>query len=50
MPTFCLSMFMYIIVCLYGYVYTPAEADVLKLSQVQIDCVRPKINDAAVVY
>jgi hypothetical protein len=32
MPTFFLSMFMYINVCLYGYVYTPVEADVPKLS------------------
>jgi len=43
---FCLSMFMYINVCIW-YVYTPAEADVPKLS---CGCVRPKIKDAAVVY
>jgi len=34
----------------YGYVYTPAEADVPKLSRVHMGRVRPKINDAAVVY
>ncbi len=50
MPTFFLSMFMYINVCLYEYVYTPAEADVPKLSQVHMGRVRPKINNAAVVY
>jgi hypothetical protein len=41
---------MYINVCLYEYVYTPAEADVPKLSHVHMGHVRPKINDAAVVY
>jgi len=50
MPTFHLSMFMYIYVCMYGYVYTPVEADVPKLSRVHMGRVRPKINDAAVVY
>jgi hypothetical protein len=37
-----------------SYVYTPKEADVPKPSRVHIwvglGCVRPKINDAAVVY
>jgi hypothetical protein len=46
----CLSRFMYINVCLYGYVYTPVEADVPKLSRVHMGYVRPKINNAAVVY
>ncbi len=50
MPTFFLSMFMYLYVCLYGYVYTPAEADVPKLSGVHKGRVRPQINDEAVVY
>jgi hypothetical protein len=50
MPTFYLSMFMYINVCMYWYVYKQAEACVPKLLWVQIGCVRPKINNAAVVY
>ncbi len=40
----------YVYVCLYGYVYTPAEADVPKLSRVHMGHVRPKVNDTAVVY
>ncbi len=32
------------------YVYKPVEADVPKLSRVDMGCVRPKINNAAVVY
>lgn len=39
-----------IYVCMYEYVYTPVEADVPKLSRVHMGRVRPKINDAAVVY
>ncbi len=31
-------------------VFTPAEADVPKLSWVHMGCVRPKINNVAVVY
>jgi len=33
-----------------AYVYTVEEADVPKLSRVHMSRVRPKINDAAVVY
>jgi len=50
MPTLSLSMFRYINVCMYWYVYNPVEADVPKLQWVHIGCVRLKINDAAVVY
>jgi len=46
-----LSVNVYVYKCMLGgYVYTPAEADVPKLSRVHIGHVRPKINDAAVVY
>jgi len=50
MTTFYLSMFMYVIVCMYWYVYKREEADAPKLRQVHIGCVRPKINNVAVVY
>jgi len=50
MPTFHLSMFMYINVLMHWYVYKRVEADVPKLRGVYIGQVRPKINDAAVVY
>jgi len=46
MPTFHLSMFMYI----NEYVYKRVEADVPKPRGVHIGRVRPKINDEAVVY
>ncbi len=36
--------------CMYWYAYKRAEADVPKLRWVHIGGVRPKINDAAVVY
>jgi len=49
MPTFCLSMHIYICVCIW-YVYKPAKTYVPKLSQVHMGGVRPKINDVAVVY
>jgi len=46
-----LSVFVYVYkLCLYAYVYTPAEADVPKLSQVHMDHVRPQINNEAVAY
>jgi len=43
-----LSVYVYVYKCM--YVYKLAEADVPKLSLVHIGRVRPKINDAAVVY
>jgi len=33
-----------------SYVYTPEDADVPKPSSVQMGCLKPKINDQAVVY
>jgi len=46
-----LSVYVYVYkLCLYEYVYTPAEADVPKLSPVHMGGVRPKINDVSVVY
>jgi len=50
MPTFYMSMFMYINVCIYWYVYKQEEADVPKLRGVHIGCVRPKIYDVAFIY
>jgi hypothetical protein len=45
------SVYVYVYICImYGYVYTPVEADVPKLSRIHMGHVRPKINDAAVVY
>ncbi len=43
------SEFDCICVCM-TYVYVPEEADVPKQSRVHMGCVRPKINNAAVVY
>ncbi len=46
MPTFCISMYLYIITM---YV-TPGVADVQKPGRVHKGRARPKINNAAVVY
>jgi hypothetical protein len=43
-------MFTYVYKCMYVYKLAEAESDVPKLSLVHIGRVRPKINDAAVVY
>jgi len=42
------SVYVYVYKCM--YVYKRVEADVPKLHGVLIGCVRPKINDATVVY
>jgi len=47
---FHLSKFMYKYYVCIDMFYTPVEADVPKLSQVHMGHVRPKINDAGVVY
>jgi hypothetical protein len=44
-----LSLYAYVYKCMY-VLYESAKADVPKLSWVHIGCVRPKINNAAVVY
>jgi len=45
------SVYVYVYnVCMYRYVYKQVEADVPKLCRVHIGCLRPKINDASVVY
>ncbi len=50
MPTFYLSMYLYIITMYVTCVYMPGIVDVQKPGRVHMGQARLKINDAAVVY